>query len=53
MIGINDWDAEKAKDQIAHGGCFGKKRVMEDVYRIIIDRWGQSTTANSEPKVSA
>ncbi len=32
MIGIDDWDTEKAKDQIAHGGRFGKKRVMGDVY---------------------
>ena len=43
MIGINDWDVEKAKDQIAHGGRFGKKRVMEDVYRNNIEAfryWG-------------
>ncbi len=33
MIGIDDWDVEKAQDQVAHGGRFGKKRVMEDVYR--------------------
>ena len=32
MIEIDDWDVEKAKVQIAHGGRFGKKRVMEDVY---------------------
>ena len=53
MIGIDDWDVEGAKDKIAHGGRFGKKRVMDDAYRSNIDRWGQSTTANSEPKVSA
>lgn len=43
MIGIDDWDAEKAKDQAAHGGRFGKKRVMEDVYRNNVNvfrRWG-------------
>jgi hypothetical protein len=28
-----NWDVVKAKDQILHGGCFGKKRVMEDVYK--------------------
>lgn len=32
-----NWDVEKAKDQILHGGCFGKKRVMEDVYQNNID----------------
>lgn len=31
------WDILKAKDQIVHGGCFGKKRVMEDVYQNNID----------------
>lgn len=31
------WDIQKAKDQIVHGGCFGKKRVMEDVYQNNID----------------
>ena len=43
MIGIDDWNVEKAKDQIAHGGRFGKKRVMEDVYRNNIEvflHWG-------------
>ena len=43
MIGIDDWDVEKAQDQIAHGGRFGKKRVMEDVYRNNIEvfrYWG-------------
>lgn len=38
-----NWDVEKAKDQILHGGRFGKKRVMEDVYKNNIDvfrHWG-------------
>ena len=29
MIEIDDCDAGKAKDQIAHGGRYGAKRVME------------------------
>ena len=39
------WDIQKAKDQILHGGRFGKKRVMEDVYKNNIDvfrHWGYS-----------
>ena len=28
-----DWDVAKAKDQIAYGGRYGAKRVMEAVYK--------------------
>ena len=43
MIGIDDWDVEKAEGQIANGGRYGAKRVMEAVYRNNIDvfrHWG-------------
>ena len=37
------WAIQNAKDKILHGGRFGKKRVMEDVYKNNIDvfrHWG-------------
>lgn len=38
-----DWDVEKVKDQIAHCGRYGAKRVMEAVYRNnikVFQHWG-------------
>ena len=38
-----NWNAEKAKEEIKHGGRFGAKRVREAVYRDNIDifrQWG-------------
>ncbi len=43
MVGTDCWDVMKAKETIANGGRFGKKRVMENVYRNniqIFRQWG-------------
>ena len=40
---MNEWNVDKAKDEIANGGRYGAKRVMEAVYRNNIDvfrHWG-------------
>ena len=40
---MTEWNVENAKDEIANGGRFGPKRVMEAVYRNNIDvfrHWG-------------
>ena len=40
---MTEWNVEKAKDEIANGGRFGAKRVMEAVYRNNIEvfrHWG-------------
>ena len=40
---MTEWNVDKAKDEIANGGRYGAKRVMEAVYRNNIDvfrHWG-------------
>ena len=40
---MTEWNVEQAKDEIANGGRYGAKRVMEAVYRNNIDvfrHWG-------------
>ena len=40
---MTEWNVDKAKDEIANGGRYGAKRVMESVYRNNIDvfrHWG-------------
>ena len=40
---MTEWNVEQAKDEIANGGRYGAKRVMEEVYRNNIDvfrHWG-------------
>ena len=40
---MTEWNVERAKDEIANGGRYGAKRVMEAVYRNNIDvfrHWG-------------
>ena len=42
-MNCTNWDVDKALETIATGGRFGKKRVMEAVYRNNIDvfrHWG-------------
>ena len=40
---MTEWNVEQAKDEIANGGRYGAKRVMEAVYRNNIEvfrHWG-------------
>ena len=42
-MSLTEWNVDKAKDEIANGGRYGAKRVMEAVYRNNIEvfrHWG-------------
>ncbi len=48
---MEGWNAEQAKDMIANGGRFGKRRVMEAVYKdniAVFRRWGYTLPSGEE-----
>ena len=50
---MTEWNVEQAKDEIANGGRYGAKRVMEAVYRNNIEVFRHSAGSRRSTRLSA